>query len=149
MSSWFTVHSKKDKGFTLVELMVAISIVAVLATIGFSLFQSTQATARDAKRRSDVDAMVSALETHFDATTGVYTAIDDTVAATWFVDKITPKDPLNDAASGYTYSYPTAAATTYKVCAKLENKGGNFSDQGTTPATGSSAVYYCKLNQQQ
>lgn len=139
----------KEKGFTLVELMVAISIVAVLATIGFSLFQSTQATARDAKRRADIDAMASALETHFDATTGIYTPIDDTVSATWFTDKITPKDPLNDAASGYTYSYPSAAAATYILCAKLENKGGNFSDQGTTPATGSDAVYYCKLNQQQ
>lgn len=140
---------EKEKGFTLVELMVAISIVAVLATIGFSLFQSTQATARDARRRSDVAAMTSALETHYDAMTGIYTAIDDTVAATWFTDKIVPKDPLNDAASGYVYSYPTTAAATYKVCAKLENKGGNFSDQGTTPATGSDAVYYCKLNQQQ
>lgn len=128
---------------------MAISIVAVLATIGFSLFQSTQATARDAKRRADVDAMASALEVHFDATTGLYTAIDDTVAATWFSDKVIPKDPLNDAASGYVYSYPTTAAAAYTVCAKLENKGGNFSDQGITPATGSNAVNYCKLSQQQ
>lgn len=129
--------------------MVAISIVAVLATIGFSLFQSTQANARDAKRRADVGAMAIALETHYDVETGTYIPIDDTVAATWFADKVIPKDPLNDAVGGYVYSYPTAAAAAYTVCAKLENKGGNFSDQGTTPAAGSSAVYFCKLNQQQ
>lgn len=132
-----------NKGFTLVELMVAISIVAVLATIGFSLFQSTQSTARDAKRRADVDAIAAALETRYDATTGIYSAVEDT----WFADKVKPTDPLNE--STYVYSYPTADAATYTVCAALEKAGGNFSDQGTTPATGSTATYYCKLNQQQ
>lgn len=143
MSSEFRVKEIKNKGFTLVELMVAISIVAVLATIGFSLFQNTQATARDGKRRADVDAMTSALETHFDATAGNYPAVD----ATWFSDKIVPLDPLNTGT--YTYLYPAAIAATYKVCATLEKGGGNFSDQGVTPASGSSATYYCKLNQQQ
>lgn len=131
------------KGFTLVELMVAISIVAVLATIGFSLFQNTQSTARDGKRRADVDAIATALETRFDASVGTYAAVD----GSWFADKIIPVDPLNT--STYTYLYPAAPGTTHKVCATLEKGGGNFSDQGVTPASGSSATYYCKLNQQQ
>lgn len=131
----------KNKGFTLVELLVAISIVAVLATIGFTLFQTTQASARDAKRRADIDAMSTALETHFDASTGVYTALD----ATWFSDKTIPLDTLNTGE--YVYSVTLGAGgSSYVACAKLERGGGNFTDQGTTPGSGN---YYCKLNQQQ
>lgn len=130
-----------QKGFTLIELLVAISIVAVLATIGFSLFQGAQATARDAKRRADVQSMATSLETHFDAVTGIYAPLD----STWFSDKIVPVDPLN--ASGYVYSVviPEGSAT-YVACAKLEKGGGNFTDAGVTPGSGD---YYCKLNQQQ
>lgn len=130
-----------QKGFTLVELLVAISIVAVLATIGFTLFQTTQASARDAKRRVDVDALSTALETHFDAVTGIYSALD----GTWFADKVVPKDPLDTG--DYIYSVSLGAGSnSYKACAKLEKGGGNFTDQGTTPGSGD---YYCKLNQQQ
>ncbi|MDO8570477.1 MAG: prepilin-type N-terminal cleavage/methylation domain-containing protein [Candidatus Daviesbacteria bacterium] len=132
---------KNLRGFTLIELLVAISIVAVLATIGFTLFQGAQATARDGKRRADVQSMATALETHFDAVTGIYAPL----VATWFSDKIVPVDPLN--ASGYVYSIviPEGSAT-YVACAKLEKGGGNFTDAGTTPGSGD---YYCKLNQQQ
>ncbi len=137
-------NTKKQSGFTLVELMVAISIVAVLSAVGFTLFQSTQASARDAKRRADVDAMSTALETHYNAESGVYAALDDS----WFSDKKIPTDPLNSG--GYAYSVTISGDnSSYVDCAKLERGGGNYSDQGVTPASGTSAVYYCKLNQQQ
>lgn len=131
---------KFDKGFTLVELLVAISIVAVLATIGFTLFQTTQASARDAKRRADVDAMATALETHFDPATGVYADLDDS----WFTDKVKPVDPLNSGEYVYTVDMGSDN-TSYKVCAQLERGGGNFTDRGNTSGSGN---YYCKLNQQ-
>lgn len=132
---------KVQEGFTLVELLVAISIVAVLATIGFTLFQTTQASARDAKRRADIDATATALETHFDAITGIYAPLD----ASWFADKALPKDPLDTG--DYVYSVNIGAnSNSYTACAKLEKGGGNFTDQGTTSGSGD---YYCKLSQQQ
>lgn len=136
---------KRVQGFTLVELMVAISIVAVLAAIGFTLFQSTQSAARDSKRRSDVNAIATALETHYNASTAVYPSA---LLADWFSDKVVPADPLS--AGDYTYSIVIPAdASMYTICGKLEKGGGNFSDLGTTTATGDTAVYYCKRNQQQ
>ncbi|RJP46336.1 MAG: prepilin-type N-terminal cleavage/methylation domain-containing protein [Armatimonadetes bacterium] len=132
----------QTKGFTLVELMVVISIVAVLATIGFTLFQNTQASARDAKRRLDVDAMANTLETRFDATTGTY---QTSLVADWFSDKTVPVDPLNNGSYQY-LTHQTLSATEFKICALLEKGGGNFSDAGTTPVSGGD--YYCKLSQQ-
>jgi len=56
------VLERYRQGFTLIELMVAISIVAILATIGFSTFSQSQLRARDAKRKQDLRALATALE---------------------------------------------------------------------------------------
>src|SRR5436305_1961058 len=57
----------KDSGFTLVELLVAITIVAILAVVGFTLFSGIQAQARDSNRRTEVQEIAKALETHYTA----------------------------------------------------------------------------------
>ncbi|MFH0937290.1 MAG: type II secretion system protein [Candidatus Daviesbacteria bacterium] len=128
-------------GFTLVELLVAISIVAVLATIGFTLFQTTQAQSRDGRRRMDINALSTALENHFDVNTGIYAS----PSSTWFAEKRLPLDPLNSGDYVY-YENISINSASYIVCARLERGGGNFTDQGVTPGTGD---YYCRLNQQQ
>lgn len=48
-------------GFTLIELMVAISIVAILSAIGLTLFINIQKSARDAKRIGDLVALQNAV----------------------------------------------------------------------------------------
>lgn len=53
----------KNSGFTLVELLVVITIIAILATIGLTIYTSAQKQAKDAKRRGDIDAIAKALET--------------------------------------------------------------------------------------
>lgn len=56
-----TASSASRKGFTLIELMVAISIVAILATIGIIMFSGAQGSARDAKRKGDLDDLKKAM----------------------------------------------------------------------------------------
>lgn len=50
------------KGFTLIELIIVISIIALLSVIGISTYSSVQVDARNSKRKSDLKEIKSALE---------------------------------------------------------------------------------------
>lgn len=60
-------------GFTLIELMIVMVIIAILITIGLSVYSGAQKSARDAIRRSQVDQFAKALEASRNPATGVYT----------------------------------------------------------------------------
>ena len=66
----------KSHGFTLVELLVVISIIAVLASIGISVFRGATNKATDLKKKSDVASIAKALEENYSVATGKYTAVD-------------------------------------------------------------------------
>ena len=42
----------RKKGFTLIELMIVVAIIAILSVIGVTIFAGIQKNARDAKRRA-------------------------------------------------------------------------------------------------
>src|ERR1035437_10377472 len=58
----FIQAPKSGAGFTLVELMVVISIIAILSMIGLTIYTSAQKSARDGKRRADLLTIQTALE---------------------------------------------------------------------------------------
>lgn len=62
----------KKNGFTLIELLVVVAIIAILGTVGFSVFSSAQSTARDGKRRAEINALGKAMEAGRDFEAGVY-----------------------------------------------------------------------------
>ncbi len=122
------------QGFTLIELMIVVAIIAVLSVIGVTVFGGIQKDSRNARRRADVDAISKALEVHLNQTTNQYcTAAAGSYCAPavgWFAAGIIPVDPSTNAV--YPTS-PAAGATTYSICATLE-----------TPPGGT----YCRANQQ-
>lgn len=50
------------KGFTLIEILVAVTIVAILSVVGIVSYGPANKRARDSRRRTDMEAFRSALE---------------------------------------------------------------------------------------
>lgn len=61
-SNKLSVHSR---GFTLVELLVTVSIIAILSAIGAAVYANVIKEGRDSKRQSDLRSIQSALEQYF------------------------------------------------------------------------------------
>lgn len=143
MNKFLPRTSNNTKGFTLVELLVVISIIAFLSVIGVTAFSNAQKTARDGRRRADVDAISKAYESGYDAVAGTYTAIDGTK----FTTNQLPQDPINSGSNVYTHAMINSNKGFY-ACADLEVDNGN----ATGPTAGGYGTttlgsYYCKKGQ--
>ena len=131
----------KKSGFTLVELLVVVSIIAILSVIGVAVFTNTQRTARDARRTGDIDAYSNAAEVKYNASTGVYTAPGDSD----FSSGAIPKDPINTGIYVYTWTL-AGDSKSYTICAGLEDvTKGNY---GNATATATGTTHYCRKSQQ-
>jgi prepilin-type N-terminal cleavage/methylation domain-containing protein len=89
-------------GFTLVELMVAIVVMAVLATLSYSSFTGAQKQARDSQRRSDLNQYKIALENYANSNNGKYVGL--TVSAPYSIHS-------NNLCSATTTTYSLLAFT--------------------------------------
>ena len=63
----FTPFSSHERGFTLVELLVVISIIAILSAVGLVIYSGVQKQGRIAKRIGDLKAIQTALELYHTA----------------------------------------------------------------------------------
>jgi general secretion pathway protein G len=103
------------KGFTLMEILIAIAIIAVLTAVGIVSYVSINRNARDAKRRGDIEQIRSALEM-FRSDKGSYPAVGDlgwTDASnlntgdsdTGLVDTYIPAIPSDPQSTNFVYRY--------------------------------------------
>jgi prepilin-type N-terminal cleavage/methylation domain-containing protein len=127
---------KISAGFTLVEIIVVVSIVAILSAIIYANFSQGSAQSRDAKRKSDLRNLQTAIEL-YKTENGRYPAGCNGVniwsghsgshacaaGSQYIVDlapkyiKTLPRDPkLNGVESGYMY-LTNANGTVYKLVA--------------------------------
>jgi type II secretion system protein G len=56
---------KSQKGFTLIELLVVIAIIGILSSVVLASLNSARSKARDAKRMSDINQMIKAIEMYY------------------------------------------------------------------------------------
>lgn len=129
----------RRKGFTLIELMVTISIIAILSTVGYVTYSNAQSTARDARRRQDLRSMISALELYYQQNNNQFPIRSTSIKSTdttgaWKLSSFLtndisqlPADPINDTTYYYLYN---SDGTTYHLCAKLEKPQASDSDNG-------------------
>lgn len=103
-------------GFTLLELLVTTTIIAVLTMIGVVSYSSVNKRSRDVKRKSDLEQIRSALEMYrsdqaeYPLTLGV------------LVTDYIPAIPADPSTGSYIYT-PIQNGTVYNaycICAKLE-----------------------------
>lgn len=133
----------KRKGFTLLELLVVISIIGILVALGAVAFSTAQQKGRDAKRRGDMKSIQNAFEQYYAQNASSYNVTCGTMwTGTQSVGSL-PTDP-----KGGTYVYTSnCTASTYYYCAHLEEVGrGNFTD--STATTAGAGDYFCVKNLQ-
>lgn len=65
----------KNKGFTLIELLVVIAIIGILASVVLASLNSARSKARDARRKSDLKEIHTAMELYLDDHGGVYPGV--------------------------------------------------------------------------
>lgn len=136
MSEAFNSMKKEyTRGFTLLELLVTATLIAVLTVIGIVSYSSVNKRSRDVKRRSDLEQLRSALEmfrsdkTQYpgnasypsiqDATFNDASTLGSSIVANNYIPSI-PTDP--DGKSSYYYE-PSSSNNIYNgycVCAMLE-----------------------------
>lgn len=110
-------------GFTLVELLVVMSIIGVLTTIGLGSFATAQMRGRDAQRKSDLKQISHALEIYY-SDHGTYPST--LTFGSEFTDSKTVyfKEVPVDPSSGYSYVYrtvPSDPTKKYQLFAYIEN----------------------------
>lgn len=76
-----TTLSVNKRGFTLIELMIAMTILAVVSAIGYTSYSNAQIAARDFRRKDDLRKIQVALEL-YQQKNGRYPCSDDSIA-TW------------------------------------------------------------------
>jgi prepilin-type N-terminal cleavage/methylation domain-containing protein len=140
--------NKFNRGFTLFELLVSISIIGILVALVSFSFSAAQKKARDSRRMQDMKSAQVAAEQFYAQNNYQYPG----TTAPWVVGTgqtildVFPRDPKNVGWTAYSATNIGTSAA-YCFCAAVENAGtGNASDNGCTLVA--SGNYFCVKNQQ-
>ncbi|MBL8031913.1 MAG: type II secretion system protein, partial [Candidatus Doudnabacteria bacterium] len=129
-----------QNGYTLVELLVVITIIALLTTIGASVYSTSQRNARDAARRASIKQMQSAMEQYYSTNDSSYT--DGCTELDTLIQTGTPTDPQTKEPFDCVVS---GGGADYCVYAVLENENGNCEVSGGSCSyvTDASGTHFC------
>ncbi len=117
------------EGFTLIELLIVFSLIGILMAISFVAFNATRKSARDSKRKSDLEQIRSSLEM-YRSDQGYYPDTGDLTFGGTLTDpggtlvylQSVPTDPLSP---DYYYVYSRQSTNTYYLCTFLETSSGD------------------------
>jgi len=87
--------STRERGFTLLEMMIVIAIVLILATIGAGRYEQAVVRARESTLRSDLLTVRKAIQDYTQDKEAGPQSLDDLVSAGYLRE--VPKDPMTQA----------------------------------------------------
>jgi general secretion pathway protein G len=108
--STLNVQGSSQSGFTLLELLVVMTIIGILAAIAVPALKDSPQRAREAALREDLFAMRSVID-QYHGDKGNYPADLQTLVTEGYLRKI-PLDPMTKAADSWVIAYeeaPTSA----------------------------------------
>ena len=108
--------NKTIQGFTLFELLVSISIIAVLTAVAMVSYGGLNKKTRDSRRMADLEKVRISLEAARQIGNTYPSSLSSMVGV--YLDKV-PTDPKG---SGWAYYY-NGGGYTYRICAQMEDSG--------------------------
>jgi len=131
---------KSQKGFTLIELMIVIAIIAILAAILIPNFLHARAESQTAACEGNEKQIATALEEYAVDHNGTYGAggnVTSTLLGTLYLG-VTPSDPVN--ASTYTVTTTGGSYGSYQI---KDSGGHDTTTTGGLPGgPGTGKIYY-------
>ncbi|MBI2830423.1 MAG: type II secretion system protein [Chloroflexi bacterium] len=121
-----SVIKRGQKGLTLVELMVVMSILAVLAAIVFPAVSGTQEVSRGSQVRQDASTVNTSIADYFKDEDGVEVIVPNvsTVLGTATTEKKSERWPEKYTTVGYALEFPETAVTGAVNTINIKDKAG-------------------------
>jgi len=116
MRNWV---NRRERGFTIIELLVVLSIIVILSTMGMAQYRNSVIRSREAVLKEDLFRMNDAIDQYY-ADRGQYPGTLDALVSEGYMRKI-PIDPLTNQADWQTVpsepdpNNPTASPGIYTV----------------------------------
>ena len=113
-------HPIRESGFTIIELLVVVSIIVILATMGMTQYRQSVIYSRESVLKEDLFRLRDAIDQYY-ADKGQYPSTLDALVSDGYVRKV-PEDPFTKSNSSWQTvpaepdpNNPTAEAGVYDV----------------------------------
>lgn len=113
-----------SRGYSLIEILVVVSILAILAYIGFSSLNNAQKNARDLQRKHNVDLIAKTYEGNYNFSTSLYPVLTPELLTEEFSSNKLPDNPDGATFSGIL----TSAKPAFQLCVALEDNPSSYCD---------------------
>jgi prepilin-type N-terminal cleavage/methylation domain-containing protein len=146
--------NRKEKGFTIIEVVLVLAIAGLIFLIVFLALPQLQRSRRDTQRRNDVGRVLAELENYASNNNGDYPANATAInAAGGFAERYLAGIDLKDPSTNSTYTFVAVAPTQGQlqygagtVCDGESFASGQARDVALRVQLESGQVYYCADN---